>query len=216
MIVARAAVFALALAACGASAGPGRTLDAYGRALAEHDYGAAYDLMSDAFRGKVSRDEFVRMMRDNPGEVRATAEQLAARGGEPAVSAELTYGFGDRLRLVYDGGGWRLDENPVAFYGHDTPQVALRSFLRAYRLERWDVMLRYVPSAYRERMDVEKLKAQFTGPSREAMELLMAALEGSAGAEIVERGASARLAYGVASEVRFVREDGAWKIEDLD
>ncbi|MEZ4367232.1 MAG: hypothetical protein R2939_13250 [Kofleriaceae bacterium] len=212
----RAALAVVVLGACGGGAGPTSTLDHYSRALAEHDFASAYELMSEEFRAKVSRDEYVQMMRDNPGEVRATADQLAARRSQPEVSAELTYGFGDTMRLVNEGGEWRIADNPIAFYEHSSPRAALRSFLRAYRLERWDIMLRYVPEAYRARMDAEKMKAQFTGPSRAAMELLMNLLEANADEPIVERGASARLAYGSHYEVKFVREGGAWLIEDLD
>ena len=55
----------LTLAGCGGGPGPNQTLDNYGRALKNHDFGAAYDLMSASFRAKVSRDDYVRMMRDN-------------------------------------------------------------------------------------------------------------------------------------------------------
>jgi hypothetical protein len=206
----------LAATACGASPGPTGTLDRYSRALADHDFGTAYDLMSDAFKLKVTRDDYIRLMRDNPGEVRATAEALAGKRSLVEVTAALSYGYGDSLELVQEGGTWRIADNPIAYYDHSTPRAALRSFLRAYRLERWDVMLRYVPSRYRAKMDVEKMKAQFTGPSKAQMELLMNALEANADEPIAERGASARMPYGGRFEVKFVREDDAWLIEDPD
>src|SRR5438477_11268049 len=164
-------------AACGPSTGPNQTLDHYGRALKNRDYGTAYDLMSSGFRGKVSREDYIRMMRDNPREVDETADRLRGKRGSLEVSAEFEYGLGDKMVLVQEDGRWRIAGNPLGFYDQSTPRNALRSFLRAYQLERWDVMLKFVPNAYREKMDAAKMKAQFTGPSHEQMQTLMQTLQ---------------------------------------
>lgn len=201
---------------CGRSSGPSQTLDKYGRALKNHDFEAAYDLMSASFRAKVSREDYVRMMRDNPREVDETAERLRGRHGSIEVSAEFEYGLGDQMRLVQEGGKWRIATNPLAFYDQSTPKSALRSFIRAYRLERYDIMLRFVPNQYREKMDAAKMKAQFTGPSKEQMETLMNTLEANVDEPIIERGNDARMSYGDRFEVKFVKEDGVWKLKDLD
>lgn len=202
--------------ACGGGNGPNGTLDSYGRALENKDYGTAYDLMSSTYRGKVSREDYVRMMRDNSREVSETAERLRGKKGSLEVSAELAYGLGDRMLLVQEDGEWKIATNPLAFYDQSTPRGALRGFLRAYRLERWDVMLRFVPAAYREKMNVEKMKAQFMGASREAMETLINTLEANIEEPIVERGNDARMNYGDHFTVTFVKEDGLWMLKDLD
>lgn len=201
---------------CSGGAGPEGALDRYSRALRRREFGEAYEMMSSAFRSKISKEEFVRMMRDNPREVAETAERLGGRGSIE-VSAELRYGLGDTMRLVQEDGRWRLAANPLAFYDQSSPRAALRSFLRAYRLGRFDVMLRFVPERYRIRMDVAKMKAQFQGPSKEAMETLMDMLEANVEEPILEeRAGEARLSYGENLEVKFVREDGLWKLKDLD
>jgi hypothetical protein len=207
----------LALAgACRPAKGPSQTLDNYGRALKNHDFSQAYDLMSSSFRGKVSREDYVRMMRDNPREVDETADRLRGKHGSLEVSAEFEYGLGDQMRLVQEGGRWKIASNPLAFYDQSTPKAALRSFIRAYRLERWDIMLRFVPNQYREKMDGAKLKTQFLGPSKEQVETLMNTLEANVDEPITERGNNARMAYGDRFEVKFVKEDGVWKLQDLD
>jgi len=206
----------VAASACAGNKGPSQTLDRYGRALKNRDFSTAYDLMSSSFRGKVSRDDYVRMMRDNPREVDETADRLRGKKGSLEVSAEFEYGLGDRMLLVQEDGAWRIAANPLAFYDQSTPRNALRGFLRAYRLERWDVMLRFVPNMYREKMDAAKMKAQFTGPSREQMENLINTLEANVDEPIIERGNDARMSYGDRFTVTFVREDGAWKLKDLD
>ena len=201
---------------CSRPQGPSQTLDKYGRALKNHDFGSAYDLMSSGFRGKVSREDYVRMMRDNPREVDETAERLRGKHGSLEVSAEFEYGLGDQMRLVQEGGEWRIASNPLSFYDQSTPKAALRSFIRAFRLERWDVMLRFVPNQYREKMDAQKMKAQFTGPSKDQIETLMNTLEANVDEPVTERGNDARMSYGDRFEVKFVKEDGVWKLKDLD
>ena len=206
----------IAALGCGPPKGPSQTLDRYGRALKNHDFAEAYDQMSSSFRSKVSREDYVRMMRDNPREVDETADRLRGKHGSLEVSAEFEYGLGDQMRLVQEGGRWRIASNPLAFYDQSTPKSALRSFIRAFRLERWDVMLRFVPNQYREKMDASKMKAQFTGPSKEQMETLMNTLEANVDEPIIERGNDARMSYGDRFEVKFVKEDGVWKLKDLD
>jgi hypothetical protein len=60
------------------------------------------------------------------------------------------------------------------------------------------------------------MKAQFEGPSKEPMDALIDALEASVDDAIVERGNEARMIYGERFEVKFVREEGLWKLKDLD
>jgi hypothetical protein len=210
------ALWLAALAACSHGNGPNQTLDRYGTALKNRDFAAAYELMSASFRGKVSRDDYARMMRDNGREVNETADRLRGKKGNLEVSADLEYGLGDTMRLIQEGGQWRIATNPLAFYDQSSPKAALRSFIRAYRLERWDVMLRFVPNSYRDRMDAKKMQAQFTGPSREQMETLINTLEGNVDQPIDERGNDARMRYGDRYTVQFLKEDGAWKLKDLD
>jgi hypothetical protein len=207
---------ALGVAACARGTGPDQTLDRYGTALKNHDFGAAYDLMSSSFRVKVSREDYIRTMRDNNREVNETAERLRGKKGSMEVSAEFEYGLGDTMRLVQEDSHWKIATYPLGFYDQSTPKAALRSFIRAYRLERWDVMLRFVPNSYREKMDAKKMQAQFTGPSREQMENLINTLEANVDEPITERGNDARMSYGDRYTVQFLKEDGAWKLKDLD
>jgi hypothetical protein len=212
----RAVVLCLALAACTPPRGPAQTLDRYSRALKNHDFASAYDLMSSSFRSKVSRDEYVRMMRENPKEVDETAQRLNGKHGSMEVSAEFEYGLGDTMRLMQEDGHWKIASNPLEFYDQTSPKTALVSFLRAYRLGRWNVMLRFVPNQYREKMDEKKMEAQFSGPSKEQMESLMSTLEANVDEPITVRGNDARMAYGDRYEVKFIKEDGVWKLKDLD
>ena len=209
-------VASVGAAGCAHSGGPDSTLDRYGVALKNHDFAAAYDLMSSSFRVKITRDDYVRTMRDNGREVNETADRLRGKKGSMEVSAEFEYGLGDTMRMVQEDGQWKIATYPLGFYDQSTPKAALRSFIRAYRLERWDVMLRFVPNSYREKMNATKMQAQFTGPSREQMENLINTLEANVDEPITERGNDARMSYGDRYTVQFLKEDGAWKLKDLD
>ncbi len=204
------------VAGCAARTPPGTALDHYASALRAKNYDAAYQLMSSQFRATVSHDEFVAMLRDNPREVADTADRLGSQQRRLEVSAELRYGLGDHLQLTEEGGQWRIATNPLAFYDQTTPRSALRSFLRAFRLERWDVMLRFVPRQYAELMNVDKVKQQFTGERHEEMAQLMNQLEANIDEPIEEQGNEARLRYGAGLEVKFIREEGRWRLQDLD
>lgn len=202
--------------ACGPKAGgPGTTVDAYANALARQDYATAYGFMSATFRDQHSKEEFVRMMKENAAEANETAARLRSPNREMNVTAEFRFGLGETMRLVREGGAWRIAKNPIQFYTQSTPRDALRSFLRAYRLRRWDVMLRFVPDEFRQHMDEDKLREQFEGERQAELDAIMLRLEDSIDEPIQDNGNEARMSYGD-SEVEFVRENGVWKIQDLD
>jgi hypothetical protein len=209
------ALASLLVAGCGGGA-PHRALRSYGAALGEGDFGQAYSMMSEEFRSEFTRDEFIKMMQSNKREVSETANRLRKSPSRVEVSAEFHYGFGDALRLVEEGGQWKIDSDPMVFYSQKTPQQSLRSFLRAYRLKRWDVMLRFVPKTYAERMNVERIKEQFDGPGRDEIAQRVTMLEANLDGPVSEKGNQARMPYGEKYEVKFVRESGLWKIRDID
>jgi hypothetical protein len=209
-----AAVAALLACACAGSSGPTSTLDKYGAALERGEYEAAYALMSERFREEHSAEDFARMMREGEGEVDETVRRLRSGHGSVEISAEVRFDLGDTLRLVKEDGQWRIAANPIQFYGQSTPREALRSFLRAYRLERWEVMLRLVPDPYRERMTAEMVEQQFRGSRAEEIAAMMDLLEANLDAPISERGDEARMPFAEQYETRFTREGGSWKIEE--
>src|SRR2546430_6954860 len=105
-----ATVFVLGLvgaaAGCARGTGPDQTLDRYGIALKNHDYAAAYDLMASSFRVKVTRDDYVRTMRDNSREANEAVDRLRGKTGSMEASAEVEYGLGDTLPIVPEHGQW--------------------------------------------------------------------------------------------------------------
>ena len=212
-------VLLLFLAACGASPArqPLSAVDAYAAALRAGDYGRAYDLMSSRYRREHSRDDFVRMMKDSPQEVKQTASRLTSSNRRVEVAARFVYDdLRDELPLVLEDGGWKIASDPLEFYPQDTPNHALRSFVRAVELKRYDVVLRFVPNRWRQEMNETKIRDQFEGEKREEVVQMMRLLSANLENPIEQEGDKARMPYGERFEVKFVREDGIWKVADPD
>lgn len=206
------------LIGCGAARAtdPESTLEHFGSALRLRDYTEAYELLSEAYRAKVPYDQFVRTARDNPEEVAALVALIDAPHEAPEITAELPYGDGESLHLLFEDGAWRIVGDAVDFYDQSTPRAALRSFVRAMERKRYDVVLRFVPRADMEGMSEERMREAWEGEDHEEVERLLANLRASLENPIEEIGDRATMPYGQRFTVQFVREDGVWKIEDPD
>jgi hypothetical protein len=211
-------LFALAALGCatGSPSGPRDALASYAEAVRAGDYDRAYALMSAEYRRRTSRDDFVRFMKDNSSDVRAAAERLHAGAREVELRAHVDYGAGDRVGLIFEGGSWRLAEDPLDLFGQRTPREALRSFLRALERKRYDVLLRFVPRRWREITTAEKLREAWEGPEHEEVDKLGRNLRAHLDDPIQEEGDEARMPYGGGHAVKFVREEGLWRIQDPD
>ncbi|MBI4511619.1 MAG: hypothetical protein HY698_18435 [Deltaproteobacteria bacterium] len=195
---------------------PTSAIDAYVSALEASDFARAYALMSSSYKRDHSREDFIRMMKENPAEVRESIARLRAGRRETEVTARLVYGeLRDELHLIHEESAWRITDDPLSFYRQDTPALALRSFLRALSLKRYDVVLRFIPDEYRKHMTAEEVRVEFEGERKEEnatmLRLLMANLE----SPIEQQGDTARMPFSDRYEVKFKRENGEWKIEDL-
>lgn len=215
-------VIAMACGGCpraGTSPGgadPARVVSEYAEAVRAEQYDRAYELMSATFRKRYSKKEFVRLLQENRGEVRFNAARLAGKPRAVRVEAKLAYGDSDDLRLVKEKGVWKIASDPGDFYGQDTPAHALRSFVRAIENKRYDIILRFVPATWAESMTEAKLRQQWEGSKRGEVGQLVKNLKANLRAPIHQSGDRATMPYGDNQEVRFVREEGIWKIEDPD
>jgi hypothetical protein len=210
--------FAL-VAGCSAATtapGPRDALGDYVDAAAAGDCAAAYGLMSSAYRAETSREDFCQAMRDNPAEFREAVQSLRRVEGDPEITARVRYGLGDEMSFVLEGGRWRIDSPVFDFYAQETPRDALRSFVRAVESRRYDVILRFVPSEYRERMSAEALRTLWEGDKRDEIQQLLENLRASLDEPIEETGDRATMQYMDRFTCRFLREDGLWRIEDPD
>lgn len=215
LVLALAILLAPGAGCGGANQAPTRAVDAYAAALARGDYSSAYAMMSERYQREHSKEAFERLMGASPGEVKETRQRLTAGTRSVEVRARVTYGdLRDELQLVREGDTWRIDGDPLSFYPQDTPERALRSFLRALDLKRWDVVLRFVPDAYAKTMTTEQIREEFEGRNSEENRAMRALLKANLTALVTREGDTARMPFGDRFEVRFLRENGRWKIED--
>jgi hypothetical protein len=211
---------ALLMAGCGSRMAAAPPLDAvlkrYAAALEQERFDEAYRMMSDAFRKRYTRDQFVSLLREDPEWLRRNLKRLRSSPQRVLVQARVEYGDGDAMKLVEEGGAWRIATDPTEFYSQRTPAEALRSFVRAIERKRYDVVLRFVPAKWAGSMTIEKLRKVWDGSKRQEVVTLLKHLKANLEAPIQQSGDRASMPYGGKFEVRFVREDGIWKIEDPD
>ncbi len=194
---------------------PQDTLGAYARTLDKDDSDAAYALLSEDFKGRVSREKFAER---HAAQAEASDEVVAALGvasGEAAfVDARLPYNEFDVLGMSLAQDGWRIDSGLFNFYGQRTPREALYSFVKAVERRKYEVLVRFVPSTYVQYTTPETIQAQFEGNTARIDEMT-ALLRQNKDGLIEEQGRRASMDYGP-YRIDFVKEDGVWKIEDPD
>jgi hypothetical protein len=217
-LAALAALVAIAQGCAGtrASARPDETLRAYSKALREGRAAEAYSLLSDDAKKTIPFDSFSRIVKENPHEVSELATTLERPADPPRVTATVTPPGGQTLLLIYEDGAWKIDASSVDLYSQATPERAVFAFVRAYDNRRFDVLLRFVPDAQRGNLTAASLEKAWTGEQREEVERTMAALKGALPTARFELlGERATMAYGAGGTLELVRENGAWKVEDL-
>jgi predicted SnoaL-like aldol condensation-catalyzing enzyme len=195
---------------------PEGALAAYAKAVQGKNYAEAYELMSDNFRQKYPKEDFIRMLKDNAADVRFYTAKFKDKPQKRKVRAVLEYANGDNLFLVMEGEEWKLAAEPLSTYSQQTPSDALRSFIRAVEQRRYHIVLRFVPSRWASSMSAAKLQQEWEGSKKKEVGLLIQNLRANRNAKIHMGTNTATMPYGGKYQVRFIREEGKWKIEDPD
>jgi hypothetical protein len=199
-----------------APSSPREVLSAYAHALETGHAREAYELLSDEAKKSMPFQAFERMVKENPEEMRSLAAALVRPSDAATVTATVNTPSGETLLLRYEAGGWHVDRSAIDVYAQDSPETALRSFVRAFRNKRYDVMLRFAPDAKLEGLDANRLKAAFEGEQREEIERLTQAIEAALPTATIEHlGERATMSYGSGGTVELVREHGLWKVEEF-
>jgi hypothetical protein len=195
------------------AAGPAGAIDAYAAAIEHKDYAGAYALLSSAYRQQVTLAEFKKQQERDAAELTEDARVLRASADRWGARVSMALPADERAALVREGGGWRLEAPPLDPYGQGTPRAALRSFVRAVDSRRYDVLVRLAPSRFRVNVTSENLRAFWEGPASAANRAFLRELRLNLGARIAEEGEEAFMTYGSGRQVRFIREEGLWRIE---
>lgn len=193
-------------------------VNGFARALEEHRFEAAYGMMDDAYRARVSLETFVTGLESNAEETAALADSLAGAGANAERRATVVYAPGNtppgRLELRYGSGRWAIATDVATFYDQSTPRAALQSFVRAVRTKRYDVVMRLLPDENKAGVTAERMHETWTGEGRAEVERIIEHLGAHLDAPIEVIGGRATMPYGQGQRVQFVRENGRWKIEE--
>jgi bisphosphoglycerate-independent phosphoglycerate mutase (AlkP superfamily) len=209
---------ALALTGCAGSQKaqetPAATVMALARALSDGKPEVAYELMSPAYKQRVSLAQWQKQISENPQEVSQACDQLSHLQAPGRDASVVRYGDDGELRLTKLDGRWLIDSDVATFYDQSTPRAALGAFVRAMEAKRYDVVMRLIPNADKEGMTSDRLEAAWSGEARDEVERLLIALHDHRDDPIELAADHATMPYGAHRRVQFVREDGVWKIED--
>lgn len=66
------------------------------------------------------------------------------------------------LRVEQTDDGWRLTEDPTQLYRQSTPRQALRAFVLATQMQRWDVLVGLAPAQFRMGLTPQDLERAWT------------------------------------------------------
>ena len=202
-----------AVASCVAPT-PKAALDDYVRALREGDVEAVYALSDDKFRESHSIERLRAHVETNPHALTARALALSAPEGAARQAARIDLPGGALVRLVFEAGAWKVASGGVALASFGTPKDALRTFFEAVDAGRLDEVRKVVPRRFLESFpDDEALRAHLES-TRDRIDAAREAIRDDMPVEI--DGQKAKLPYAPAKAVRFEREDGIWRIVDLE
>ena len=130
------------------------------------------------------------------------------------VNGQHRYSETGELRLEQHGDRWFIATDVVEFYDQSTPRAALRSFVRAMERQRYDIVLRLVPTPDKEGLTTDRMKESWSGEGREEVERMLSNLRNHLDNPIEIVGNHATMPYGDRMRVQFLREGESWKIED--
>ncbi len=112
--------------------------------------------------------------------------------------------------------GWVFAEDPTDFYSQETPRAALRTLVRASRMERWDVLLKLAPERYRIGLSEPMLARAWTeGEYGEQLREARDRLADHLADPIVEDAHEAMLDLGDEKRVYLEREGARWVVVDF-
>ncbi len=200
----------------GAPRAPQDALREYAQALEAGKTRQAYDLLSSEARATLSYERFDELAKSSPDQAKKLSAAVDAGPADTRITALVTAPDGESLLLVLEDGQWRLDESAVDPYSQTSPRAALYSFVRAFKQNRYDVLLRLAPGEDRGALSPDALREAWQGERKTELQRLIAALEAALPSTPIEvEGDRARMSYGTAGEAVLIREGGLWKIEEL-
>lgn len=120
------------------------------------------------------------------------------------------------LATVWTGRAWLFAEDPTLVYDQSNPRAALRSLVRASRLQRWDVLLGLAPERYRLGLSEDDLRRAWSeGEYASALQAARDRLVRHLAEPIVSDAHEAVLDLGDGESAHLEREGTRWVVVDF-
>lgn len=198
-----------------AIARPTTVLATYVDAIAEHEYRAAYALLSESTRESLSYEAFVEHLERDASLTRLRLRSLERRPAATGPDATVTI-EGEAIPFVLEADGFRIVGNPADAFDQSTPRGAVRAFGLALAERRADWLLALAPPSARELLDEETVRAALTEENEAAYAELADAIASATDASIETHANHATMRIGIRRLLRLVRVEGLWFIDGID
>jgi hypothetical protein len=215
MIVLRSLLAVLALAALGCGRRESRELaragDETAAAVRRGDVRAISERVVVGARNRV---DYPAILRDKAS--RATWSRQLGKPEAIRPTATVFVAVDQPVEVVWTGQAWVFAEDPTLAYDQSSPRAALRSLVRASRLQRWDVLLGLAPERYRLGLGEEDLRRAWTdGEYAAALQTSRDRLAQHLGDPIVADAHEAVLELGDGDAAHLEREGSRWVVVDF-
>jgi hypothetical protein len=207
-----AIAWALILSVGCAEKSPRMVLDEYKAALEHGDLKTAVDLSDTTFRAAYATGP----RPIDAAEMQAAASRLALAAGDARVWCDLDLAGGDRVRLVKEKDGWKIAAGGLEIGRFDTPEASLRSFFFGVEAKAWAVVRGAMPKRHRDAFASDEALASHVDSIRGRIDRARKELGDLFERRASVKGDSAEIAYGDGRRVTFEREDGVWRVLDLE
>ena len=164
--------------------------------------------------GARNRVDYPAILRDKASRT-AWSRQL----GKPEAirpTATIFVAADQPVEVIWTGQAWVFAEDPTLVYDQSSPRAALRSLVRASRLQRWDVLLGLAPERYRLGLAEEDLRRAWSeGEYAAALQTSRDRLAQHLGDPIVADAHEAVLELGDGDAAHLEREGYRWVVVDF-
>jgi hypothetical protein len=184
------------------SSDPEPALVAWREAIAKNDPHAAYRLLSSALRARVSEADFALQWKAAQADL--SGQQEALHAAHPVRQAAGELSDGRAWPLVHDPDRWRIAAAHPIEPGGDTPEDALRRLIAAVEARDFDAVVALL---------AEPLRGTLEQALADRLARLKAALRKGA---IEASGNTARVRYDPRYHLDLVRENGRWRVADIN
>lgn len=164
--------------------------------------------------GARNRVDYPAILRD-----KASRTKWSRQLGKPDAirpTANLFIAADQPIEVMWTGQTWAFAEDPTQMYDQSSPRAALRSLVRASRLQRWDVLLGLAPERYRLGLAEDDLRRAWTeGDYAVALQTSRDRLAQHLGDPIVADAHEAMLELGDGDAAHLEREGSRWVVVDF-